>query len=282
MDRVALSERNQANEPAGARSVPWRQVALFLIVTFSFAWVLWGYWVVAMPPGGLVISPAFIMCAIVGGLAPSLAAIVVSAMAGGRAGVVSLFAAARRPVAWPLVLIALLAVPASAAVAYLVQQAVGLQLRWPDPSLLVMALIWPLMAALGEEFGWRGFLTARLVPMWGILPTALTVGLIWGVWHLPADFVGLKGYGDWFWLAFLINGPIVLTAHAIIITWLWHKSGQGMLAALLYHWSVTATAIIAPASIAEGLPGLLTAAIGAGVVWVVAVGLLVLRRADFA
>jgi hypothetical protein len=87
---------------------------------------------------------------------------------------------------------------------------------------------------------------------------------------------------EWFWLAFLINGPIVLTAHAIIITWLWHKSRHSMLAALLYHWSVTATAIIAPASMAEGPPGLFTAAIGAGVVWVVAMGLLVLRRADFA
>lgn len=281
MVNPALSDHLQIDEPA-ARSVPWRQVALFLTVTFSFAWILWGYWVVAMPPGGLVISPAFIVCAIVGGLAPSLAAFVVSAMSEGRIGVRSLLAAVRRPVAWPLLLIAILTMPASAAVAYLVQQAGGLQLRAPEPSLLVMALIWPVMAALGEEFGWRGFLTARLAPAWGILPAALAVGLIWGVWHLPADFVALKGYGDWFWLAFLINGPIVLTAHAIIITWLWRKSRQSMLAVLLYHWSVTATAIVAPASIAEGSPGLWTAAIGAGVVWVVAIGLLVLRRPDFA
>lgn len=57
-------------------------VTLFLGIAFVWAWGLWGYWVFAMPAGGLQISPAFIVCAIVGGLAPSLAALVVTVLAG--------------------------------------------------------------------------------------------------------------------------------------------------------------------------------------------------------
>jgi membrane protease YdiL (CAAX protease family) len=235
-----------------------------------------------MPPGGLVISPAFIACAIIGGFAPSLAAIMVSAIRGGRGEVGRLLSTARRPLRAGDTLLALALVPAATLVSCGVQLLTGLQLRWPDPALLAMALVWPIMAALGEEFGWRGFLLPRLAAAWGLLPAALAIGIVWGVWHLPADFVGLKGYGNWFWLAFLINGPIVLTAHSIIVTWLWQRSGHSTLVALLYHWSVTASAIVAPASTAEGPAGLWSAAAGAAILWVVAIALVVARRADFA
>jgi hypothetical protein len=33
-----------------------REIGIFLAMAFGFAWLLWGYWVVAMPPGGLVIG----------------------------------------------------------------------------------------------------------------------------------------------------------------------------------------------------------------------------------
>ena len=44
-----------------------RPIALFLALTFGWAWLLWGHWVFAMPPGGLVLSPAFLLMAVVGG-----------------------------------------------------------------------------------------------------------------------------------------------------------------------------------------------------------------------
>ena len=96
------------------------------------------------------------------------------------------------------------------------------------------------------------------------------------------DYVALKGYGDWFWLAFLINGPILLTAHAIVMAWLWRRTGGSTFAVVLYHFSVTASAIVAPTAGSDGLPGVLAAACGAGVMWAVALVLLGVRRADFA
>ncbi len=258
----------------------WPDVGLYLLLTFGFAWLLWGFWVFAMPPGGLVLSPAFIACAIIGGFAPSLAAFAVTFYRGGMPAVRKLLATARRPVRWGYALIALAAIPAATALACGVQILMGLKLQWPDPSLLAMALVWPVMAALGEEFGWRAFLASRLVPALGLIPSALLIGIVWGVWHLPADYIGLKAYGEWFGLAFLLNGPVVLTAHSIAISMLWARTGQSTLTPLLYHWSVTFSAIVAP--VASGSTGamLLSTSVGVAAVWVAALLVLIWHRDD--
>jgi membrane protease YdiL (CAAX protease family) len=258
-----------------------QSVGLFLAATFAWAWLLWGYWVFAMPPGGLQISPAFVVCAIVGGLAPSLAAIAVSAADRGTA-----VADLLRPLAFtqfpaPLYLTALLLVPLTALISAALQAQLIGPLRWPDPALLGMALVWPVLAALGEEIGWRGYLLPRLDQRYGLLPAAILVGIVWGIWHLPADYVALKGYGDWFGVAFLLNGPVILTAHSVILAWLWRRTQGSLLVAVLYHWSITASAIAAPSASADGLPGIYAAAIGAALMWLVAGALIALRRNDF-
>jgi membrane protease YdiL (CAAX protease family) len=141
-----------------------------------------------------------------------------------------------------------------------------------------MALIWPVMAALGEEIGWRGVLLPQLEAGLGLVPAALVIGVVWGVWHLPADYIALKGYGDWFWPAFLVNGPIVLTGHSLIMAWLHRQSGGNLGVAVLYHWSITATAIAVPAAGTEGASGVLAAGIGAMLVWLAAGALWLPRR----
>ena len=56
---------------------------------------------------------------------------------------------------------------------------------------------------LGEELGWRGFLLPRLAARQGPLRASLVVGLLWGLWHLPAFWlpgtgkVGSPAMGSW-------------------------------------------------------------------------------------
>lgn len=50
-------------------------------------------------------------------------------------------------------------------------------------SLVFFVILLPL--AFCEEWGWRGFLLPRLMPL-GTWPALLLSGLIWGIWHLPA------------------------------------------------------------------------------------------------
>jgi membrane protease YdiL (CAAX protease family) len=265
-----------------AGGVERKAVWLFLAGTFGWAWLLWGYWVVAMPPGGLQVSPAFILCAIIGGLAPSLAALAVTYAMGRGAAVARLLKPLGQwKIGWGPAAIVLLIVPAATVVSVALQALFVGPLKWADPAILVIALIWPIMAALGEELGWRGFLMPSLPARWPLLFTAVAVGIVWGVWHLPADYVALKGYGDWFFAAFLLNGPIILTAHAVIMAWIWKRTGGSTLAALVYHVTITASAMVAPSAGADGLQGVLAAACGTGVMSVIALILVVLRRDEF-
>jgi len=46
--------------------------------------------------------------------------------------------------------------------------------------------------ALGEEIGWRGFLINTLYDRFGVVPSAVLIGVIWGFWHAP--LIILLGY----------------------------------------------------------------------------------------
>lgn len=60
-------------------------------------------------------------------------------------------------------------------------------------------LITPLInsiPAFGEEFGWRGYLLPKLLPL-GREKALIASGIVWGLWHLPFVFlIGFGGYPD--------------------------------------------------------------------------------------
>lgn len=258
-------------------------VAVFLLGTFAWAWLLWGYWIPAMPPGGLDFSPAFLVTAIGGGFAPSLAAIATTWLIGGAPAMRKLLTPLthwRHDAGWYV--FALLLVPVIAAVSAILQALFISPLHWVDAmAILPVALVWPPLAALGEEIGWRGFMLPRLQARFGMLSAALLVGVVWGLWHLPAHWIGMKAYGDLFLAAFLINGPFVLSGHAVIMSWLWNRTRGSLLLMVLYHMSVTFSAMVMPVSATNGALGLLSAGIGAVLVWAVALYLVIRRRQDF-
>jgi membrane protease YdiL (CAAX protease family) len=54
---------------------------------------------------------------------------------------------------------------------------------------------------LGEEIGWSGFLTPKLLKLTNIPTTSLIVGVFWAVWHFPAIIEGSYGYGSPLWIS---------------------------------------------------------------------------------
>lgn len=47
------------------------------------------------------------------------------------------------------------------------------------------------LVALGEEFGWRGYLLKNLLHL-GFYKSSLIIGFVWGIWHAPMVLLGLN------------------------------------------------------------------------------------------
>lgn len=88
-----------------------------------------------------------------------------------------------------------------------------------------------LVIALGEEYGWRGYLQGELVKM-GRVKGILLVGIIWGVWHAPVIAMGHNYPG------YPVLGPILMVAYTVFLAYVLGyavlKTGSVWLAAYLH------------------------------------------------
>jgi membrane protease YdiL (CAAX protease family) len=99
------------------------------------------------------------------------------------------------------------------------------------------------LATFGEEFGWRGYLLPKLMPLGG-RKAMLLIGLIWGVWHWPVIFMGYE-YGlkypgsPWagpllfIWVTFglgIFLGWLTLRSHSIWPAVIGHAAINGIAA----------------------------------------------------
>ena len=106
-------------------------------------------------------------------------------------------------------------------------------------------LLAPLLNAIptfGEEFGWRGYLQPKLMPLGGRKAVLLT-GVIWGVWHWPVILMGYNYGLDYFGAPFL--GPLAMVwftvALAVIFGWLSLKA-QSVWPAVIGHGALNGIA----------------------------------------
>jgi len=85
--------------------------------------------------------------------------------------------------------------------------------------------------ALGEEFGWRGYLLWELAPL-GFWRASTVIGVAWGVWHAP---VIVAGYN---YPAFPVVGVVAMTVATLVFTPLYVTlvaRAESVLAAALLH-----------------------------------------------
>lgn len=128
------------------------------------------------------------------------------------------FGGARTWIVIGLITAAILGVAAAQIV---VGVAVGVVSWSPDPAIgetallvLPVALL-ALLSATGEEFGWRGFLWTRVRGNRGFWWTALAVGAVWAVWHLPL-LVAYGAQGDLSWRTVLGTTVDLLMASLVL------------------------------------------------------------------
>lgn len=250
-------------------------VALFYAAIFGLTWGIAALVILARPQVEAVtgtfdtLSPLYFLAV----YAPTLTAVVLTAVREGRAGLRRL---AARVFRWRVPLryyaLVLLGWPAMDFLARVLQWAVD-----GDPiSLVPFATMpagpWFLAPALllstllldagplGEEIGQRGYVLPRLLATRTPLVAALEVGVLWGVWHLPAFAISGTAQHD----AAMGFGWLVLgtTVSSVLMMWISLRTrGSVLVAGVLVHlmnnvavadlWAVTvvATVVAVPAAV---------------------------------
>lgn len=85
----------------------------------------------------------------------------------------------------------------------------------------------------GEELAWRGFLQGELCRRFGYTKGILLLGVIWSLWHLPAQLAGYNFPENPILGAFVLS-TILLTAFSFFLGWLTVKSKSFIPAALAH------------------------------------------------
>ena len=123
----------------------------------------------------------------------------------------------------------------------LIVQALGQgEFRWSEATwsvyLLLLVIALPVtLFTFGEEYGWRGYLLPRLLPL-GEIRASVLIGVIWGVWHLPLLLAGLNYPGVNAWLAIIVF-IFVTVALSFTYTWFYVVSSGSVLVAAVFHAS---------------------------------------------
>lgn len=173
-------------------------------------------------------------------LGPITAALIVTAVTGGAAGLRTWGARLWRwRVRWHWYVIALLGVPAALILTGLVVS--GGQVVAPPLTVLAMylpvLLLQMVTTGLAEEPGWRDFALPRLQDKFGPMGAAFILGPMWALWHLPLFLTEWGGWPDADWTR-PASFIVFCIGFNVIMAWIFNRTGQSLPLAMLAHVSV--------------------------------------------
>ena len=215
---------------------------LFFVLAFAFSWVVWAPAVVLSR--GFSNPQTLAVLHLAGSLGPMISAFVVTALAGGSAGVRELLGRVFRwrvGAGWWLVAVV------GPAILFLAAAVISRLLfgEWPklgefgrseEFAFLGLMPYWVanvVFYGFGEEVGWRGFALPRLQTGRSALLAALFLSVFWAAWHVPLfsfamglESMGLAGVPGWFF--FIVTGSVLLS-------WFYNETGGSILIVSVFH-----------------------------------------------
>src|ERR687897_202575 len=253
-----------------------------LVFTISWGGILFA---VGVGPGGLpatkeqaeILFP-FVLLALFAG--PSVAGILMTGLVYGRAGFRDLLSRMTR---WRVgarwYAVAILTAPLLVTATLL-----ALSLTAPEflpgmftsdekVRLLLFGIGWGLVGGgLLEELGWTGFAVPTLLRQrHGVLATGLIVGALWGLWHMLISFWASGTSSGALSLAGFLPAVLFyvgsLPAYRVLMVWVYDRSGESMLVAMLMHASFSASMLILQPLGLALVPGLSWALVLATSLW---------------
>jgi membrane protease YdiL (CAAX protease family) len=173
-------------------------------------------------------SPYAVACAGLSAFGPLLAAL---AVAGPRRELREVFGRWRTHPAW-IVLALLVPIAVRTLAVALFAASGGRPVQWffppATPEQVAALVVFP----LGEEFGWRGFAHPRMVRRYGLVKGSLLLGAVWGLWHLAYSITPEAAGFDAFELGMTM---VELPLYALLVAWVFERSGRSMAVALAGH-----------------------------------------------
>lgn len=248
LKQASLSDTFMEEPLQKSKTTSIQSLVRFFIIAFGFSWLFW------LPPvlsslGFLSLPVPNMVWVIIGAHGPLFAASALTYRSGGWAAVKQLIRSGfnlRMSLGWWLAIILIPVVLAGMAV----RANVLLNGFQPDTTLLYQPLlILPTFLFLfffggsfQEEFGWRGYALPRLLAYLNPLMASLTLGVIWGFWHLPLFHI--TGASQ----SFMPFGIFLLLAVAfsILFTWFFLRTGRNLFSALLFHTAINTSLSLFP------------------------------------
>jgi len=222
-----------------------RALAAFFLLAYAISWAAW-----AIP-----VLPS---------LGPMLAAIIVIAVTTGRAGFRGMLSGLTRwrvPARWWLVAISPVALVLLTLAALLLtgqsppdSTDVLRQFGGSSAAAAFLFVLATVAASVGEEVGWRGYALPQLQRRFRPLPATLVLALLWWLWHLEFFIIDKLPLSQF--PAYLIE----VVAIALILTWLYNRSGGSILLVVVFHAAYNGvsttgltTAVVTLAAILQGI-----------------------------
>jgi membrane protease YdiL (CAAX protease family) len=244
--KSSAQHSSQLREGFGAniRQVAWRHVICFVLLAYGSAWAIWAALLgptitEALRDGRTPDSFTATLAVTLGMYAPALAAVVMRLFISreGLRRALRPLPSLRMALGAVLIPMALILILVAIVTATNIGDATPGK-PWGTLLAILTFVGVPVGAALafGEEFGWRGYLLPKLLPL-GEVKAALIVGVIWGPWHLPVLIAGLNYPGELIiavLAVFLLSATLLSLLHARFYV----ASGYSLIAVSLLHGSL--------------------------------------------
>jgi membrane protease YdiL (CAAX protease family) len=166
------------------------QITTFILLSYAFSWLCWIPVLSQIKADLYSSAPHVFGLLLLGGYSPTISAIILSRIIGGKQFVEDLLSKYKiLKVGYKWYAVALLATPLLIFIATMIFVSQGGALGWINymvfPFFPVFLIVASVFGPLGEELGWRGFLLPRISDKYGFFTTSLLIGIIWTFWDSP-------------------------------------------------------------------------------------------------
>lgn len=219
--------------------VQHKPLLAFFILSYGLFWLFLALCAVVLLSRGFepAALPSWLspLLTILGAWTPTVAAVIVTGVLGGRAAIQQLLnrlVQFRLPVRWHLAaLIPWGLVFVGAGIYRLIGSAayggMSLSLGFWGGLFFFNLLSGP----TGEEAGWRGYALPRLLRKYSPMSAGIILGIVWDFWHLPLWIISGSI------LPYCLFFSIGIISLSVLMTWIFRKASTSLVPMIIIHFS---------------------------------------------